>query len=80
MHFLTFIFGIIVIVIGFRTVITREVTINIQLWGSNTDQPPDGSGRGYATSEQTGFIAILIGISQIIMGLVMIFKGPTLFN
>lgn len=81
-HILTIIFGIIVIAIGFRTVITQEATINIQLWGrgSFNIQPPDATGRGYVTSEQTGFIAILIGIAQIVMGLVMIFKGPGFFS
>ena len=76
MSFLTFIIGVVVILVGLKTIVTQQVTINIQLWGNSSDTPPNGSGRGYATSEQSGLVAILIGIVQIAIGVGLLVKGP----
>ncbi len=80
MHYLAYIFGTIIILVGIKTVFTQEATLTIQLWGNSSNGPPNNSNGGYSTSEHTGFIAILIGIGQIAMGVLMLVKGPAFFG
>ena len=80
MHFLPYLFGVIVILIGIKTVLTQEATVNIQLWGNSSTPPSNRGNRGYSTSEHTGFIAVLIGIGQIAIGVGMLMKGPAFLN
>lgn len=80
MHFLPYIFGIIAVIVGIRTVVIQKATLTIQLWGNSSDTPQNREGRGYTTSEHTGIIAVLIGIFQIAVGVGLIFKGPAFFN
>lgn len=79
MHFISYVFGVIVILVGIKTVITQEVTLSVQLWGNSSNNRTNIDG-GYATSEHTGFIAILIGIVQIAVGVGLLIKGPAFFN
>lgn len=80
MHYLAYIFGIIIILVGIKTVITQEATLTIQLWGNSSNIPPSATNNGYSTSQHTGFIAILIGIGQIVIGVLMLVKGPAFFS
>jgi hypothetical protein len=76
MHYIAYIFGVIVILIGIKTVFTQQATINIQLWGNSSGTPQNSGKNGYSTSEHTGFIAVLIGIGQIAIGVGLLLKGP----
>jgi len=80
MHYLAYIFGFIIILVGVRTVLTREATLTIQLWGTSSNSSPSDANNGYSTSQHTGFIAVLIGIAQIAAGVVMLVKGPAFFS
>lgn len=80
MGFLPYILGTIAIIVGLRTVFTQEATLTIQLWGNSSNNPHDGGGQGYSTSEHTGFIAVLIGIAQIAIGAALILEGPAFLN
>jgi hypothetical protein len=80
MHYLPYLFGVIIIIVGIRTVFTQEATLTIQLWGNGSNGPPNRADNGYTTSEHTGFIAVLIGIAQIATGVTMLVKGPAFFS
>ena len=80
MHYLPYVFGIIIILVGIKNVFTQEATLTIQLWGNDSTPPHNRGSRGYSTSEHTGFIAVLIGIGQIAIGVAMLIKGPTFFG
>ena len=76
MQYLPYLFGVIVILIGIKTVFTQEATLNIQLWGNSSNTPQSRGNSGYSTSEHTGFIAVLIGVGQIAIGVGLLMKGP----
>ena len=76
MQYLPYIFGAIVILIGIKTVLTQEASLTIQLWGNSSNIPQHRGNSGYSTSEHTGFIAVLIGIGQIAVGVGLLMKGP----
>ena len=80
MHFIPYIFGVIVILVGIKTIFTQEASVSIQLWGNTSDDTPHQGDRGYSTSEQTGFIAVLIGFGEIAIGVGLLFKGSAFFN
>jgi hypothetical protein len=73
--FLPYLLGFIGILIGLRTIITQEATVSIQLWGRGRNAPPSEDGGGYSTSHHTGFIAILIGIAEIVTAISIMVKG-----
>lgn len=76
MQYLPYIIGLIAIILGLKTIITRQATLNIRLWGNPNRQ--DSS--GFTTSEHTGFMAILIGIGEIATGIAILAKGPHYFS
>ena len=82
MQIIAFIFGVVCILIGLKSVFTQQATLTIKLWSwGPSNRIPYGDDRGgYTTSEHTGFIAILIGIGQIAMGIGIILKGPAILG
>lgn len=64
----------VVIVIGVKTIIAREATVSIQLWrwGNSNDA---GRGGGYSESNQTGFVAVLVGLAEIGVGIGLLAKA-----
>ena len=80
MHYLAYLFGVIIILIGIKSVLTQQATFTIQLWGNSSNAPHRRGNEGYSTSEHSGFMAILIGIGEIATGVMMIAKGPAYFS
>ena len=74
MHYLAYLFGVIAIFSGIKSIFTQQATLTIQLWGNSPNAAHRGN-RGYSTSEHTGFMAILIGIGEIAVGVLIIVKG-----
>jgi len=79
-EFVPYIFAAITILVGLKTIFTREATLNIKLWGTASDDPPHKTEAGYATSHHTGFIAVLIGIGEIAIGVGILTKAPALLS
>lgn len=69
-----FIVGVVFILAGLKTIITRETTLIIQLWQWGNNDIPRNGGGGYSESTQTGFVAVLIGIVEILSGLAILFR------
>ena len=80
MHYLAYIYRVIIILAGIRSVLTQQATLTIQLWGNPSNDSRHRSNQGYSTSEHSGFMAILIGIGEIATGVLMIAKGPAYFG
>jgi hypothetical protein len=71
--------GFLCVCIGIKTIFDRKTKVIIRLWSwgdvsqNNSRQP----GGGYSESEQTGFIAVLVGIIEIALGFWMMHLGWT---
>ena len=73
MSFWPYIIGAVVVLVGIRTIWTREATLSIPIWQRERRDFQDTRSI-YATSEHSGLLAILIGIAQVLAGLGIMFK------
>ena len=79
-HFIVFMISLIFSAIGIKTIVTRKITIYTSFRTySSPDFPEDNRG-SWAKSELSGFVAVLIGIAYIVLGVGLWVKGPAFFQ
>lgn len=69
-----FLVAILFVIIGIKTMISRETTLIIRLWSWGASDDPRAPGGGFSESTQTGFVAFLIGVIEVLTGLALLFK------
>jgi uncharacterized membrane protein YfcA len=61
--------GILLVIVGIKTMIKRETTLIIRLWSWGNHDNPRAPGGGFSESTQTGFTAFLIGLIAVLTGI-----------
>jgi hypothetical protein len=77
MNIIPIVVGAIAIAVGIKTVLTQRASVSIRLWGGGSSNGGRHNDGGYSESEHTGFMAVMIGIGEIAIGVGIIFHASS---
>lgn len=71
-QFMPYLIGVTIMMVGIKSVLMQEATIGIRRWDKRRADDDEDA----VASAQNGFIAVLIGLAQIGIGLGVLLKAP----